>query len=365
MRAKRQEGASEGSGAGARAPSTAAPPHGSQDAAPRVLIPPALSQEALRLPAAHARVRTMGGLTMGTGWSAKFVAGGSPPADLEALVLAELDLVIEQMSTWREDSHLSRFNAAPADSWQVLPEALFVVLEHAMHVARESGGAYDPTVGPLVNLWGFGPQGARGRPSHAEVAALRARVGWHRIELDASRKRARQPGGAYVDLSGIAKGYAVDAVGRALRRAGVTSYLVEIGGELYGHGVKPDGQPWWVDLERPPDAGEALPLTRVALHGLAVATSGDYRRYAADGRGEYSHTIDPRTGRPIDNGVASVTVLHPECMVADAMATALTVMGPEEGLAWASRRGLAAYIAWRAAGGYQEAMTPNFAAMME
>ncbi|OVZ55916.1 thiamine biosynthesis protein ApbE [Pigmentiphaga sp. NML080357] len=309
----------------------------------------------------------MGGPTMGTSWSVKFVDDGAVAADLGALVQAELDMVIGQMSTWRDSSDLSRFNTAPAGSWHELPEALFVVLEQALNVAHDSGGAYDPTVGPLVNLWGFGPQGAYRRPSGADVAAQRSRVGWHRIELDPPRRRARQPGGAYVDLSGIAKGYAVDAVARCLRRAGVAGYLVEIGGELYGHGAKPDGQPWWVELEQPQaGAGEApLPVTRVALHGLAVATSGDYRRYMSDGLGVYSHTIDPRTGAPIENGVTSVTVLHPECMVADAMATALTVMGPEAGLAWAVRRGLAASIVWRAAEGHREAMTPNFAAMME
>jgi len=304
---------------------------------------------------------------MGTSWSVSLVDGGGLPADLGGRVQAELDRVIEEMSTWRDDSDLSRFNAAPAGSWHALPDALFMVLEQALSVARESEGAYDPTVGPLVDLWGFGPQGPRARPSAADVAAARGRVGWHRVELDTARRRARQPGGAYVDLSGIAKGYAVDAVARCLRRAGVAGYLVEIGGELVGHGVKPDGTPWWVELDRAWDGrGESrVPATLVALDGLAVATSGDYRRYVSDGQGLYSHTIDPRTGVPIANGVVSVTVLHPECMAADALATALTVMGPDEGLRWAGRRGLAAQFVCRAAGGYQETMTPNFAAMME
>ncbi|WP_296555651.1 FAD:protein FMN transferase [Pigmentiphaga sp.] len=309
----------------------------------------------------------MGGPTMGTSWSVRLVDDGGLPRDLEARVRATLDGIIDEMSTWRDDTDLSRFNAAPAGSWHVLPDALFVVLEQALSVARESGGAYDPTVGPLVDLWGFGSQGPRPRPSAADVAAARGRVGWDRIALDVAGRRARQPGGARVDLSGIAKGYAVDAVARCLRRAGVVGYLVEIGGELIGHGVKPDGTPWWVELDRAWDAdGESsVPSTLVALEGLAIATSGDYRRHVSDGQGMYSHTLDPRTGAPIGNGVVSVTVLHPECMAADALATALTVMGPDEGLRWAARRGLAAHFVQRTAQGYQETMTPNFAAMME
>ncbi|MDX3907908.1 MAG: FAD:protein FMN transferase [Pigmentiphaga sp.] len=338
----------------------------------RVLVPLVLSPDARRGHAPQARLCVLGGPTMGTSWSVKFVDDGTAPADLEAQIRAELDEVINQMSTWLDSSDLSRFNAAPAGSWHVLPPALFLVLEQALAIAGESGGAYDPTVGPLVEIWGFGPEGPHARPAEADIQAQRSRVGWHRIELDPVRRRARQPGGAYVDLSGIAKGYAVDAVARRLRRAGVAGYLVEIGGELYGHGVKPDGQPWWVELEQPAggplamgeDKGPAA-ATWAALDDLAIATSGDYRRYVSDGQGVYSHTIDPRSGAPIDNGLASVTVLHPECMAADALATALTVMGPDAGLAWASRRGLAALFVQRTADGLKETMTPNFAAMME
>lgn len=332
-----------------------------------MLVPLAVSEQARRGYGSGARVVSMGGPTMGTSWSVRLVDDGGVPPDLDERVRATLDGVIDEMSNWRDDTDLSRFNAAPAGSWHALPDALFMVLEQALSVARESGGAYDPTVGPLVDLWGFGPQGPRARPSAAEIEAVRGRVGWERIELDVAGRRARQPGGAHVDLSGIAKGYAVDAVARCLRRAGVAGYLVEIGGELAGHGVKPDGTPWWVELDRAWDAnGESsVPPTLVALEGLAVATSGDYRRHVSDGQGMYSHTLDPRTGAPIGNGVVSVTVLHPECMAADALATALTVMGPDEGLRWAARRGLAAQFVQRTAQGYRETMTPNFAAMME
>ncbi|MEK7948118.1 FAD:protein FMN transferase [Pigmentiphaga sp. YJ18] len=332
-----------------------------------MLVPLAVSEQARRGYGGEARVVGMGGPTMGTSWAVRLVDDGGVPPDLEERVRATLDGIVDQMSNWRDDTDLSRFNAAPAGSWHALPDDLFVVLEQALSVARESGGAYDPTVGPLVDLWGFGPQGPCARPSADEVQAVRGRVGWDRIELDVAGRRARQPGGAYVDLSGIAKGYAVDAVARCLRRAGVAGYLVEIGGELVGHGVKPDGTPWWVELDRAWDTAgvSSVPPTLVALEGLAIATSGDYRRHVSDGQGMYSHTLDPRTGAPIGNGVVSVTVLHPECMAADALATALTVMGPDEGLRWASRRGLAAQFVQRTAQGYQETMTPNFAAMME
>src|SRR5687768_10559502 len=293
---------------------------------PRILVPESLS-DLSSCREAQDRVEVLQGATMGTTWSVKLVVTRGLLPEIRRGIEARLDRVVAQMSTWEPESDLSRFNRAPAGRWHALPDACVTVLAHALAIAADTAGAYDPTVGPLVDLWGFGPAPRRQtRPPARAIAAARARTGWDRLTLDARARRVRQPGGMSIDLSSIAKGFAVDEVAAHLRARGVTSYLVEIGGELCGHGVKPDGAPWWVALERPPGAAIAASGAGdliVALHGLSIATSGDYRRFFEDGGRRYSHTLDPRTGCPVDHGVASVTVLHPECMIADAMATAL------------------------------------------
>ncbi|WP_432261388.1 FAD:protein FMN transferase [Cupriavidus sp. TMH.W2] len=332
----------------------------------RVLVPVALTAPP-RPPAADTRLQRWAGATMGTTWS---VAALLPPAaDADAIaagILAVLDGVVAQMSNWEADSDLSRFNRAAPGSWHTLPEDCFAVLQCAQQVARDSGGAYDPTAGPLVDLWGFGPAPARSAPPSPDmVQAARSRCGWDRIEVDAAGRRAWQPGGLSLDLCAIAKGFAVDAVARYLCQQGLDHHLTEIGGELRGHGVKPDGMPWWVALEAPPGLdSDAAGQTLVALHGLSVATSGDYRRYFdSDGR-RYAHTIDPRTGYPASHALASVTVIHAQCMLADALSTALTVLGPEAGMAHARRHGIAARFLVRTPGGFDEHLSPAFAAML-
>jgi len=324
----------------------------------RVLIPLDLDPPA---PPAGSRVHALSGESMGTTWSVKYVAEESAVA-LDPAIRAVLASVVAEMSTWEPDSTLSRFNAAPPGSWHELPADLFTVMARAVEIADDSGGAFDPTIGPVVNLWGFGPDAAgRSVPAPERIAAALARCGWQRLELDMRARRARQPGGLYVDLSGIAKGYAVDLVARRLRGAGIDSFLVEVGGELRGLGVKPDGAPWWVALETP--AG-TVSETVVALHGLSCATSGDYRKFFMDGAVRHSHTIDPRTGWPVRHDLASVTVLHPDCMTADALATALGVMGVEDGMVHARERGIAARFLARAEGGFTERTTPAFDAML-
>lgn len=333
----------------------------------RVLIPLDLSRPSA-LPAGLRQLRLQGA-SMGTTWSVQALV---PPAITSALLTQvierELELVVQQMSTWRPDSDLSCFNRAAAGSWHVLPSEFMVVLEAARAMAYDSGGAYDASVGPLVNVWGFGPDQERTQqfasiPEPSLLQAARQRCGWQRIELDAQR-RLLQPGGLYLDFSGIAKGYAVDLVATALLQTGCPSYLVEIGGELRGHGVKPDGQPWWVELEQPPTASREAPLM-VALHELSIATSGDYQRYFdIDGR-RYAHTIDPRSGEPLAHDVVSVTVLHPQCMVADALATALLVLGAEQGMLFARQRQLAARFLRQVDGRLVESMTPAMTAMLD
>ncbi len=182
------------------------------------------------------------------------------------------------------------------------------------------------------------------------------------MRLDHERQAALQPGGVQLDLSSIAKGFAVDLVSETLSKRGVTDHLIEIGGELRGSGVKSDGSPWWVALEH--DDGEADD-TIVALHGLSIATSGDARRHIKDGDRRLSHTLDPRTGWPVSDRLTSVTVFDLSCMKADALATALTVLGPDEGYHFAVARDIAARFIMREATGQQEKMTPAFAAMLD
>lgn len=317
------------------------------------------------------QVTTLRGPTMGTTWTVKLVVPrGADAGDLERGIQREVDRVVAQMSTYEPDSDLSRFNRAPDGTWQDLPPEFFDVLEHALALARDSGGAYDPTVGPLVNLWGFGPGKREHRvPPAADIDAARARLGWDRIRLDREHRRALQPGGVYVDLSAIAKGFGTDQVARYLERSGVADYLVDISGELRARGARPRGEPWTVAIEKPgaaPGAAErADQLWRVlALKDRSIATSGDYRHFFEDAGRSYSHHIDPRTGRPVDHRIASVTTVAGDCMQADAMGTTIMVLGPEAGLAFAQARGLAVLVLLHDGDRLVERMTPAFAALL-
>ena len=312
----------------------------------RVLVPSVIDPAG---PAFGGHLHLVQGRTMGTTWSVRFV--GPADADLAARargIQSALDAVVAEMSTWEAGSDVSRFNRAPAGHWQTVPPDLFEVLSCGLEVARRSGGACDPTAGSVVNLWGFGPRGRHDEPgfrtpTDAQLLAARETSGWTRLEVGAAARRVRQPGGLSLDFSGIAKGFGVDQVARHLLHLGVRDHLVEVGGELRGAGVKPDGSPWWVDLEVPPSFVTVLEPVRVALHGLSVATSGDYRRYTDQGGVRYAHTVDPRAGRPVRNGVVSMSVLHRDAMWADAWSTALTVLGAEAGLPVADAEGLAAH----------------------
>lgn len=309
-------------------------------------------------------IAALGGHTMGTTWSAKLVAPRS--RDLHALhagIQAELDRVVAQMSTWEADSDISRYNRAAADSWHALPDDFWNVLVAAHDIAARSDGAFDPSIGPLVALWGFGADAAAQRaPDPAQLAEVARRCGWNRLQLNPQTQSALQPGGLQLDLSAIAKGYGVDLVSRWLRRNGIDAALVEVGGELHGYGLKPDGQPWRVLVESAPeeDAGAEYPPRVLALNDLAVATSGDrWHHYEHDGV-SYSHTLDPRTQAPVTRATAAVTVIDREAMRADAWATALTVMGAEQGLAFARHHDLAARFVSRGNAGLEEVMTPAF-----
>ncbi|WP_439543669.1 FAD:protein FMN transferase [Hyphomicrobium sp.] len=336
----------------------------------RVLIP-----HDVALPPSFAALRVLqmkefGGETMGTSWSVKIAV----PASFDVAPLAReiegvLAGIVDEMSPWEPNSHLSRFNAAASGTSHRLPPGFFKVLSAALHWARMSNGAFDPTVGAAVGVWGFGP-GARTSevPDQAAIEAARADQGWRSVTLDRPNRTAVQPGGVALDLCGIAKGYAVDEVAKVLRTQGIGHMLVEIGGELRGEGLKPDGAPWWIAFERPRGAisgASALPDMLLALTGRSVATSGDERRYFERGGRRYAHTIDPRSGTPVAHDLVSVTVVAEACMTADAAATALTVLGPEQGPAFAERHGLAARFVRYDGKTLSEQLSPAMRAMLD
>jgi len=276
---------------------------------------------------------------MGTYYSIKLVYSPLDRQGLEELeksIKAELDAVEGSMSTYDSDSEISAFNRAPAEQSFALSDEFVRLLTDALAICRLTDGAFDPTVGPLVDLWGFGKKGrSREMPSEKQIESVKLRTGWEKLVREESSAFSKRVRGLEVDLSGIAKGYAVDRVASAIRSVGFANFMVEIGGEVYAAGLNSTGIPWRIGIDAP--ALDAVPGDR--LHGiigisdLAVATSGDYRNYFKSEAGKlYSHIIDPRTGYPVRMPPASVTVVGKDCMTVDALATALFVLGEKRGL---------------------------------
>lgn len=340
----------------------------SHDAAARPVLLPADVQLSPCPPGSA--LHRLAGTSMGTGWSVVLAAPADAVDGARQVILRALDAVVGQMSHWEEGSNLSLYNRSGAGTRHALPPDFWTVLNAALKVAALSDGAYDPAAGALVDAWGFGARGRYDEPGfqppdeHTIAALMRpGRPGWRDIALIAGTHEAVQPGGIRLDLSAVAKGHAVDLVSQGLSRLGIRHHLVEIGGELRGEGTKPDLQPWWVALEWPGDPQAAPPL--MAMHGLSVATSGDYRRFYELGGERLPHTIDPRTGRPLRHGLASVTVVHASCMMADALSTALNVLGLDEGMAFARRHGIAAHFVQRDGQGGEGRLVPHVSPAFE
>ncbi|CAM3366230.1 FAD:protein FMN transferase [Halomonas lysinitropha] len=282
--------------------------------------------------------------------------------ELEAGILAELEAVDAAMSTWRDDSELMALNEAPLGEWQPLSDALIEVLAIGQAVAKASDGAFDMTIGGLVNLWSFGPE-ARPRevPSEATLSARLAEIGPDSLEVDEQAFQARRLRDVFVDLSAVAKGHATDRVAAYLTQQELDHYLVNLGGEVKVAGHRDaESAPWRIGIEIPRDGPQEARHV-LALEDIAVATSGDYRNYFEHDGQRYSHTLDPRTGRPIDHRLASVTVIHPSDAWADAWATALLVLGEEEGMALARQRELAVLMLVRQGEGWASLASPAFA----
>jgi thiamine biosynthesis lipoprotein len=308
-------------------------------------------------------VREIGGHTMGTTYVVKYAAdsdGSRPGHDvLVSLIQATLDEINRLMSTYQSDSELMRFNAHTAAAGFQVSDNTAEVFRAALQISEETNGAFDITVGPIVNAYGFGPDAKpESQPSDELLAMLSKRIGYKMVHLDGNTL-TKDRADIYCDLSAIAKGYGVDVIARALREKGIDNYMIEIGGEVRTRGTKPDGEPWRIGIQRPDDSARMV-LSVIELRGKSMATSGDYRNfYVVDGK-RVSHTIDPRTGRPITHNLASVTVVDDKCMFADAWATALMVLGPDEGYDLAVKKDLAASFIIRSGAGFTMKSTPAF-----
>jgi len=275
----------------------------------------------------------------------------------------QLQAIDSSMSTYREDSELSRFNASRSSDWFSVSPALSEVVREALEVSTATDGAFDITVGPLVNLWGFGPSPHQDQvPSDEEIDTELSGVGYQHVQVRSKPPALRKERAEiYIDLSAIAKGYAVDKVATYLESLGVLNYMIEIGGELRLKGHNDHGDPWRIAVERPSEGVRDI-HTIIQASDDGVATSGDYRNYFEEQGRRYSHTINPRTGRPVTHSLASVTVISDSAMYADAMATALMVIGTGAGFQLAERQGLAAYFISHAENGFAVRATSAFAA---
>lgn len=285
------------------------------------------------------------GATMGTRWHVTLVTlNGQKPEDLQAGIQSALDSVDSAMSTYQHDSDLSRFNRAVPGQWVGISAQTLAVTQVALRVAEQTDNAFNPAVAELVELWGFGAQEQGATiPGVEQVEAALAQTRLQRLELDASAPALRKLAPLKLDYSAIAKGYGADQAAESLERAGIGNYLVEVGGEVRCAGARADGNPWRVGIERPQLLrGEAY--AAITLSNEAVATSGDYRNYREVGGQRFSHTLDPATGYPVSHPLASVSVIAPTAVLADAYATAIAVMGPVHGLVFAEALSLPVYM---------------------
>lgn len=303
------------------------------------------------------------GSTMGTSY--RITLSGVPhqlvPCKVHSQIDEICDIINDQMSTYRAESEISRFNRHADRAWFAVSRPTAQVVASAQRISAMCEGVYDVTVGPLVNLWHFGPeQAGESIPSNQQIAEAMARVGYEQIEVRLNPPALRkQRGDIYVDLSAIAKGYAVDRIAQFLDGQSIRGYLIELGGEIRTKGTKNDGSPWRVGIETP--TLERRGIRRlVNLGDQAMATSGDYRNYFEKEGRRYTHMIDPRTGRPVDHHLASVTIVADSCIDADALATAVMVLGPDEGYNFAVTHKVAALLIVRGHNGLAEKATPLF-----
>lgn len=307
--------------------------------------------------ASSGKLFTLTGRTMGTSYSVKTV--GFAPLDLQGAIDEKLEEINDQMSTYRDKSELSRFNRAPANVWFPVSKQTAEVALEAARISRLSDGAFDSTIGKLVNKWGFGPDGRATKiPTDGEISTHLAHIGWDKVEarLNPPSLRKLDPN-LYVDYSGIAKGFGVDAVANLLESVGIMNYMVEIGGEIRTSGRKYKS-PWKIAIELPKNGRHIFSV--IKLENAALATSGDYRNYRESGGKRLSHLIDPKTGRPVTHKLASVSVIADSSAESDAWATALIVMGEKKGIELAKKLKLRVFMIVRKGESFESIMTQGF-----
>jgi len=311
-------------------------------------------------------VKKISGKTMGTTYSVKIAE--KKKLDLESLKL-EIDKILvevnRQMSTYQKDSEISKLNKAPMNINVEISAWFKEVLVYSLNLAEQTDGAYDPTLGPLVNLWGFGPSATRKVPNEAQVAKAKSNSGYDKLTLSRALGKdvvIKKRDGVYVDLSSSAKGFGVDKIAEFLISKGHQNHLVEIGGELRAGGKKFD-KDWVVGIEKPAEGKQGVQFA-FPLKNMSIATSGDYRNFFKEKGRKYSHTIDKETGKPVVHKLLSVTVLEETCMAADALATALTALGPDKAQNYAYENNLAAYLIYEDSDGkLVEHSSPKFSSL--
>lgn len=288
----------------------------------------------------------LSGPTMGTTWHATFAPQNiADEKTLQHLIQSRLDELETIFSNWRSDSVISRFNASPSTDWQSVPGEVAEVVTFAQELSRETHGAFDVTLSPLIDLWGFG---AKGRittpPGEQAIADAKSRCGWQKLEVRLDPPALRKTEASLqLNVSALVEGYASDDLVRRLRAKGMKNFLLDIGGELYASGTKADGSPWQVGIQQPKAEKDRI-VTAMPLQNQALATSGTYRQYFESAGKHYAHVLDGRTGSPVAHDLISVSVTYKSCFNADGWATALLTMNPEEGRALADRHHLTAFF---------------------
>ena len=286
------------------------------------------------------------GSTMGTTWHATVaLSRGMTKDDVAAALQKRLDELEDIFSNWHEDSAVSRFNASRSTEWQAVPHELAEIVSFAKGVSEQTGGAFDVTASPLIDLWGFGAAGRIMTPPDAEaVSQAKARCGWQKlgVKLEPPMLRKSQAD-LQINVSALVEGYALDDLTKRLKTHGIQNFLLDVGGELFASGTKLDGAPWQVGVQRP-EGGKDAVVGAMPLQNKALATAGTYRQFFESGGRRFPHVLDARTGRPVEHGLVSVSVVADSCLMADAWATALLVLGPDEGRVMAEKLKLDAFF---------------------